>query len=423
MDWGLGNPNKTATLIAILMVAVWLLPGLRKWIFWVALPLFAVLGVCLVHTFSRGGLVAAFCGLLPMLFFLQRPWSRSRVAGIVAAIWIIIGASIYLQAHERFGQGVIQEDRSISNRFILWKAVPTMIVDAPGGWGLGQAGKVYMDWYQPLDRSESYRTLVNSHLTWLVEFGWIGRFFYLFGWFAVFLLCWPTAENRWLAVPLGIWIAFFVGAWFSSVAESPWLWIVPALAMGWVIVWRIRNRAWPEARWLLLPPSAAAVSLLCLFLFASHSMVTQKGKALVIGKGVPSTWVVVDRAVLGKSFPRPLRENLVKNPQLSCGIVESLQDLPENLASSTLVFSGKLQSKKTEEIESKLKSIKSLTLVNPAFFPAEFPIPKETQVRVTIGEFSQASSASDWTPIAKVEPLVGIGDFVPNWPDVVLPHR
>jgi len=423
MDWGLGNPNKTAALIAILMVAVWSLAYVRQWMFWVSLTLFSALGVCLVHTFSRGGMVAAFCGLVPLIVCLRRPWPVKRIVGVVAAVWVIIGASIYLQAHERYGQGVVQEDRSISNRFDLWKTAPTMMVDAPGGWGFGQSGKAYTDWYQPTDRNESYRTLVNSHLTWLVEFGWIGRFFYIFGWLAVFLLCLPTSGNRWLAVPLGIWIALFTGAWFSSVAESIWLWIVPALALAWVVVWRIRHRAWPEAKWLLLPPFAAAASLLCLFLFAPHSMVTQKGNALVIGKGVPSTWVVVDRAVLGKSFPRPLRENFAKNPQLSCGIVESITDLPENLASSTLIFSGKLKSKKTEEIEGKLKSVKSLTLVNPAFFPAEFPIPKGTQVRVAIGEFAQSSSTSDWSSIAKVDPLVGIGDFVPNWPSILLPNQ
>lgn len=419
MDWGLGNPNKTATLIAILMVAVWSLAYLRNWLFWISLVLFSALGICLVHTFSRGGMVAAFCGLIPLLVCLRRPLPIKRIVGVVAAVWVIIGASIYLQAHERYGQGVVQEDRSISNRFVLWKAAPTMMVDAPGGWGLGESGKAYMDWYQPLERNESYRTLVNSHLTWLVEFGWIERFFYIFGWLAVLLLCLPTQGNRWLAVPLGIWISLFTGAWFSSVGESIWLWIVPAIAMGWVIVWRIQNHAWPETKLLLLPPALAAASLLCLSLLAPHSPVTKRGNALAIGNGVPSTWVVADRVVLGKSFPRPLRDALAKNPQLSCGIVENIADLPDNVV-STLILSGKLDSKNSEVIEGKLKSVKTLTLVNPAFFPAEFPIPKGADVRIAIGEFSQLASASNWAPVAKVEHLVGIGDFIPNWPEVLL---
>lgn len=422
MDWGLGNPNKTAALIAILMVAVWSLAYLRNWLFWFSLALFSALGICLVHTFSRGGMVAAFCGLIPLLACLRRPLPVKRIVGVVAAVWVIIGSSIYLQAHERYGQGVVQEDRSISNRFVLWKAAPTMMVDAPGGWGFGESGKAYMDWYQPLDRNESYRTLVNSHLTWLVEFGWIGRFLYIFGWLAVFLICLPTSGNRWLAVPLGVCISLFTGAWFSSVAESPWLWIVPVIALLWVIVWRIRSHAWPVTKLLLLPPALSATILLCMAFLVPHSPVTKRGNTVAIGKGVPSTWVVVDRVVLGKSFPRPLRDALVKNPQLSCGIVENIADLPDNLA-STLIFSGKLGSTNSGEIEGKLNSVKTLTLLNPAFFPAEFPIPKNADVRIAIGEFSQIASSSDWAPVAKVEPLVGVGDFVPNWSDVLLTTR
>ncbi len=422
MDWGLGNPNKTAALIAILMIAVWSLAYVRQWMFWVSLVLFSALGICLLHTFSRGGMVAAFCGLIPLVLSLRRPWPGKRIFGVVASAWMIIGASIYLQAHERFGQGVVQEDRSISNRFVLWKTAPTMMVDAPRGWGTGQAGKAYMDWYQPTDRSESYRTLVNSHLTWLVEFGWLGRFFYIFGWLAVFLLCLPTSENRWLAVPLGVWISFFTGAWFSSVAESVWLWVVPAISLVWVFVWRVRHRECPETKLLLLPPAVAALTLFCLALLAPCSSISKRGNAYVIGKGVPSIWVVADRVVLGKSFPRPLRDAFAKNPSLSCGIVENIADLPDNLA-STLVLSGRAGWTKPEEIAAKLAPVKSLILVNPVFYPSECPVPKETSTKVVIGEFSQSSAASDWSPVATVESLAGIGDFIPNWPDVVLPHR
>ncbi len=261
MDWGLGNPNKTAALIAILMVAVWGLAYLRRWGFWLALVMFSGLGICLVHTFSRGGIVAAFFGLFPLVLVVWRPWPWSRIIGIVVSIWIIVAALIFLQAHKRYGQGVATEDRSISNRFEIWKAAPTMMADAPGGWGMGQSGRAYMNWYQPLDNNESYRTLVNSHLTWLVELGWIGRFLYLTGWFAVFVLCFPSAQARWMAVPFGIWVAFFVGAFFSSVAESICLWVVPVLALTAVLVWRIRHRVWLGAKSWLLPPLAAAACL------------------------------------------------------------------------------------------------------------------------------------------------------------------
>jgi len=93
MDWGLGNPNKTAALTATLMVGVWALAYVRKWGFWPALVFFTSLGICLIHTFSRGGLIAAAAGLVVLVWLAPRPWPRH------------LGASIYLQAHERYGQG------------------------------------------------------------------------------------------------------------------------------------------------------------------------------------------------------------------------------------------------------------------------------------------------------------------------------
>ena len=62
MDWGLGNPNKTGTLIAVLMVALWLLAGMKRVGFEITLALFVGLGVCLVQTASRGALVAVMTG-------------------------------------------------------------------------------------------------------------------------------------------------------------------------------------------------------------------------------------------------------------------------------------------------------------------------------------------------------------------------
>src|ERR1700722_12989777 len=91
MDWGLGNPNKTAVLIAALMIAVWALAYIRKWGFWLGLPLFTGLGFFLVHTYSRGGVIGAFAGLMAVLYNLPRPWPKNKLVGVSISIWIIIG--------------------------------------------------------------------------------------------------------------------------------------------------------------------------------------------------------------------------------------------------------------------------------------------------------------------------------------------
>lgn len=133
MDWGLGNPNKTAAVIAGLMIAVWALTAFKKWGFWAALFLFTGLGIALLHTFSRGGAVAAFAGLLMVWFGSARPWPKQKVLAILASLFVLTFYGFYLKAGDRFSQGIVEEDRSISNRLELWKMAPAMMVDAPGG--------------------------------------------------------------------------------------------------------------------------------------------------------------------------------------------------------------------------------------------------------------------------------------------------
>ena len=57
MDWGLGNPNKTAILIGCLLILAWLPVRKERWGFWLTWALTLGLGICLIHTYSRGGLV------------------------------------------------------------------------------------------------------------------------------------------------------------------------------------------------------------------------------------------------------------------------------------------------------------------------------------------------------------------------------
>jgi len=417
MDWGLGNPNKTAALIAILMVAVWSFAYLQKRLFWVALVLFSGLGVCLVHTFSRGGILAAFCGLLPLLIFIKTPWPRGRIVGVIVAFWVIIGASIYLQAHQRFGQGVVQEDRSISNRLDLWKYAPTMMVDAPAGWGIGKSGKAFMEWYQPLDRNEPYRTMVNSHLTWLVEFGWLGRFLYLVGWLFVFAICLPDRRSHWLAIPFGIWLTFFVSAIFSSVAEEPWIWVVPVLALLSAVGWRIKTACWPQPATWIFPPVAAASLLLLVPILWQGTEIQRTKSAVVVGEGTPSVWVVADEKVLGSGYARTLRAHWMGMNSICVGIVSDAKELP-SLEDATLILTGMFTSAPSETDREKLAGAASILVVNPAVFPQEFGNLEDLDGKLTvaIGDFAQSPASIAWTRDLKAHRIAGVGDFIPDWP-------
>jgi hypothetical protein len=427
MDWGLGNPNKTGALIALLMISVWglsFISPFRKWGFWVALTLFTGLGVCLIHTFSRGGLIALFAGLVPLILTAPRPWSRSRVMALVVMSWILIGASAFLNAEQRFGQGIVQEDRSITNRFEIWKSAPRMMLDAPEGWGIGHSGDAYMQWYQPLSEHQGYSTLVNSHLTWLVEIGWPLRFAYLFGWGCVFLLCWPEEKRRWFVVPLGVWITFAVAAAFSSVAESLWLWVVPIATLLAVLAVRIRDAEWPSMGALLIPFGSAVALCGFFYLVGSQtpSQIHRQGETLLFGGTAPQVWLIPDPQILGKNLGYKIRVAAEKQiAPLAMGILLDSNQL-HSLQGQTVILAGNPATH--DQLEKIFREASAVELINPGFFPQEVGLGKaeiqQKEIKLVVGEFSESPACAAWKGLLPPTILPGVGDYLPQWSTAVL---
>jgi hypothetical protein len=420
MDWGMGNPNTTAALIVTLMIAVWGLGYLRWWGFALAAFLSAGLGVCLVHTFSRGGLVAAGVGLAVAAWFAPRPWPKARLAVGIGSVAVLIYSLFFLNAYKRVGQGLAAEDRSISNRLLIWKAAPQMMHDAPGGWGAGNAVAAYMEWYQPLERGEKYRTLVNSHIRWLVEFSWLQRLAYLFGWAAIFLLCWPNARSRWFGLPLGIWLAFATASFFSDVAESPYPWILPLASLAAVLAWRSALWQWPRARnWgvaLALPLA------LCGLLWIGG----RNDRQLSVSPGVvrigqaPWIWAVTGAKPLGKSPGRGLRQSLIDHPGLAPGFVVAKSLPPETEKPAAIVLAGELAQRNLAAMLARPSQDSQYVLLAPTFGPDSWEGADFSRVRVLFGAFSQSIYRPEWEGKAQVTQIGGVGDFFPRWPENVV---
>lgn len=425
LDWGLGNPNKTAAMLAGLMVAVWSLAYIQKRLFWLSASLFTVLGGCLVLTFSRGGLVACIAGVTVLIVLAPRPWPRQNVIMVAFSVLVIVVFVVRFGACRRYTQSFIAEDRSVINRVALWKAAPVMISDAPWGWDSGNAGRAYMQWYQPLDRHERYRTLVNSHLTWLVEFGWPLRFLYVFGWLAVLLLCGMGAGKMWLSVPLGIWTTFGTAAFFSSVAESPWLWAVPLISLFAVLVVRMRLRRWPSLMSLMW--LAVASTLFCVGLWIigqlADSQIKGGGDRICIGSGAPGTWLVADEKALGgEGFAKVLREKLaVCQAHCGIGIVWAFDSLPKNISGAKVVVVGEPEGLTPEKMAEVATSASRLILLAPGFYPSEagFDSNMREVSDVIFGEFSQSPFLMSWEETTHVYRVFGAGDYFPDWPDIL----
>jgi len=363
LDWGLGNPNKTAALIACLLVVVHLLRYVseKKWSLFVFGAVFLGLGICLIHTYSRGGILAAVIGQLAYWTARTRgrftlPPRSELICGIVlAAVLAIYSALPQVNAASRYTQGVLpaDEDRSITNRLRLWKDVPRMMVDAPRGWGLGKAGVAWMQWYQPTDTRYQYRTLVNSHLTWLVEFGWIGRFAYLFGWGMLFAIvfCWSIGkdnkkERRSAGIATGLWASFAVSMFFSSVAESWVLWILPIGGLVWMLfpvrILKPKRAGWNGLRIELIVMGAVSIGTLVITALVGmvgdpEIPVFHDGENVILGERPPRSLLLQpNEQILGQHYGILLRENLSSGWMIADKMPE--KTLPEGL--ERLVLSG-----------------------------------------------------------------------------------
>ncbi|MGH8019265.1 MAG: O-antigen ligase family protein [Opitutaceae bacterium] len=112
---------------------------------------------------SRGGLLAvtaAACFFSGVRFIGHRKivwpalfWGSLRVATIT----ILLLATGFVG---RMTPSYTRGDASAMNRLDLWRGGAVLAASAPLlGWGDGESGRAYMNWFQSADRTEGYATM------------------------------------------------------------------------------------------------------------------------------------------------------------------------------------------------------------------------------------------------------------------------
>lgn len=226
-----------------------------------------------------------------------------------------------------------------------------MIADAPDGWGIGQSGFAYTQYYQPLETRFTYRTLVNSHLTWLVEFGRAGRFAYLAGWLLLLALTWPPGLSS--PLPFAAWLALGVAGFFSSVLEAGLLFAVPALLLI-PAVQSIRQTDTRRTRYRIAIIFAGAGALLAGTGLWLGGKLSDRGAltlhhadgitSLTQGESHPTSFLLYrpDLRVVGNHFGVAVRRHLLADPKTTerwMVTMEPQEVLPE---SEIVILSGPL---------------------------------------------------------------------------------
>ena len=351
---GYANPNKGGCLMAeIAIVALALLffaASRRKWLLGALSGVdVVVVFVGLAMTQSRSAFVAFVVGGIVLLAFRVKAlftWRRGIV--VVAVVVVSALVLVFSGVGKRFTTGLVNvSDQSDALRVNIMKAAPQMMVDAPSGWGGGMSGSAYANWYQAPNEFRVVRTLVNSHLTWLVEMGWFGRIAYLGGVFTLLFFLGALAKRGASPVPLALFVSLFTAGLFNSVMESPTLWLMPCVSFVLLLTPRGRKTvAWrPVAMSLLVGFVLSGLTLAVLaYIGTRESRVPQiyaeGGCVIVNGKEV-DTWVVDDNVVLGRGFlGREIRMFYAAFPQTPpMGIAWSLKDVP--VSAKRLVVAGR----------------------------------------------------------------------------------
>ncbi len=238
--FGFYNPNHAAALLCAVFPFLWnwkRVPVLG-WLLSVALT------VPLALTYSRTGiLVLAF--ELVAFFFFSRQHSRRVFFALFAAL---LAVTLLVGVGARFTL-----DRAVLNRPEIWLAGLKLAAVNPLGVGFGHSGELASTFL--LDGIVC-RTLVNSHLTLLVEFGLlIGFLWFLF--IVSAIVCGSRQTSAWCAFA-GLTLSAFAASvfdWgvlfdFRAFGDLPllnfvlsWATFLLYLALGARLLWRRVRRA------------------------------------------------------------------------------------------------------------------------------------------------------------------------------------
>lgn len=445
---GYFNPNAAGTLfaeLAVLFAALTLCARRRA-----VKALSAVATLASLHliflTGSRGSFVAWLAGVavLAACFAGKR---LARPKALLCALLALIAAAGAMVAVDkatdgRFGSRLVALDAGNVQRLQAWKAAPEMMTCAPRGWG-EEPGRAYCDWFQDTGNSHRLYYLVNSHLTWLAQYGRAFRCAYMSAWLALFAILAAFARERAVRVALASWASFAVALWFSTVGIFPTLWILPGLcaAAAAVSIWRTAAVGGFSIWKTRLPVVAAAVAVGCALSFALEAIGKRQseirdtpvffdGGRVVLGRGEPRIAVLRDDTVLsGNSigaFGHELRNWLADNRGAgSVAVADDPAALPANV--DCLVAAGKagaryIRHRRLHLPDGDFCHARRTVFLSPPFPPSEIPhtLRSNADVRIVIGEFAAKLSQEYSQVMPWVRIMPGCELFVPGWIELAL---
>ncbi len=450
--WNLGwpNPNPAGAFIATAIPLLWWLqaligrigcrPGLRRTIRMTALIAELAMWFLLMRTYSRGALVAIVCGAVywATLRGIVSGWVRPRPMLLTFTAIRIVAIAVLLVVTgfaDRADPSYVQSDASVTNRLELWSGGLRMIAAEPlTGWGKGESGPQYMNWYQPLGATDGYAGMVNSWLHRAVEHGlpsllpWL---WLLLALVSIGLLLSrrglePVATGV-VSVAATIWGVFAVANVFSTLWIFANLWWLPSvilIAALFALVWfvcrgQVARRLW--ALWLIGSGGVAVIALAVLPLAGSwlgrNNPLVVRDTHFALDPQQPRQWLMVpDPAVLGRDYGKGVRELAIDLQARGVGLnVPRAQHTQPEGTFDTAVLVGEFCSCPPGNL-----SALRVILIHPAGAPRDFPM--ADQVTMLMPTLDTSPDGSRWHHHAEsrgwtIGQTGAIGDDArPVWP-------
>jgi len=324
-----------------------------------------------------------------------------------------------------------------------------MIAAAPlTGWGGGESGRVYMNWFQDHDRTEGYATMVNSYLHVAVEHGLPTLALVL--WIALSLLiaAWrgtgdPSISAARTALPMaaGASLVAWMGAnVFTTLWIEPKLWIVPALA-GVAVGWWARKSTRPRMLSSVSVGLILTVGLVGSLYGAGQWL--RMGSGLAVAPGANGTVLVMpattgadgpvwhawpDPTVLGTTPGKELRRWLERGTKNKRLVVHRPAPLHtgEIMAGATGIL---LFGRQTERIEGNLEpECRELWLIHPSGPPplsAKLSNGTPPVITVVLPQIDEVGNVPAWRQWAQlhhgrvIESPAGGLDIRAVWPSII----
>jgi hypothetical protein len=417
---GGGSANTSAALIACALVScAWFaLQPRRRWQ-WSGLLLGIALSVLLVATKSRGGLIAAICGL-GLVCLVVRPRIRKGfliVSGVALLVLVVYGSMRGVWHRFTYGD---------DSRSDLWRAGLAMLWDAPGGVGAGNASNFFAQWYQETDDRRGYLSLINYHLDWLASRGLVARLGYVLAWAGLAWFVWPKRDENparpavtpYLTITAaGVWLTFFVAAIFSTTANVWQTWAFPLAWLVAVAIWRFRHRSFASARTACLCAGAGLLALAALHgvgWYLSSPQLSTRPHVVLWGEE-PAKVVIYspDSDVLGTKWGHDLR----LSGESACVLYPGAE-APADLGPDVIwILSGKLPESVPPKSHLRLFNIPA-TPKNLEWLSHQ----AAASVRVTLSEsLCRDLRCEDWFAWSDqhlgsdVKVMGGVNLFIPSW--------